>query len=139
MIDDESVLEYLASRGIEPGVVKVLRSLLAARPRRARAAAASSSIEQNVGAFKSSRNLRSSAQRDCVHHAISRLYPDGIPEDLLAPKLKREVQDEIERGKGEPWHIAVSKDTVSDHVDAFLGQRPKQQITALTTLTPPSR
>ena len=123
LTSDDEILRYLTRRGIEPGVVEMLRVMLASRPVSEPPripVQRFAEFEKRLGEKR--RKQRYSPQRECVLHAVNDVYPHGIPEAILAGTLKREVGVAIAKGKGQPWHIAVSEQTISDHIDALLSE-----------------
>lgn len=117
MRTDDEALEYLKRRGLEPGVVAIIRALLKAQP-----VQFPGSVGAVVSAAGRDRRERDSRQNQCVLAAIKLIYPAGVPPDILAAKLAREVTDKIQRSAGQPWHISVHEDTVNSRVEQYLAK-----------------
>jgi hypothetical protein len=122
--DDDEALIYLQRRGIEPGVVEVLRGMLASRPISEQPPAPASQYAGQVDSMteKRAKQERSTKQKRCFAAAVEAAHPAGVPADTTDYKLANDVRLELNKRPKPGWWCELSADTIKDHAKAYISK-----------------
>lgn len=122
MRTDEEALEYLKRRGIEPGVIEVLRALLESKqilqtPSRRHTKA----VEKfSMARSENTKEERYSEKRECVRRAMDEHYHTLKGQGLKPWTVALHIQRYMISQKQKPWFIDVNFTTIRKHVTEYM-------------------